>query len=55
MKIKTTDQPDRASPDWIKQLERVCADMPDINIYELFRCGGLFLLMDEIMRKKADA
>jgi len=52
---QTTDQAGKTSSEWIEQIERACSDLPIADIRERLCRGGLFLLMDEIMRKKSDA
>jgi len=54
MKIKATE-PETPS-DWIELIEHSCADLPTVEIRDRFIDGGLFALLDLILRREsADA
>ena len=50
MKIKTTE-PETPS-DWIELIEHSCADLPTVEIRDRFIYGGLFALLDLILRRE---
>jgi hypothetical protein len=54
MKIKATE-PETPS-DWIELIEHSCADLPTVEIRDRFIDGGLFALLDLMLRREsADA
>ena len=50
MKIKITE-PETPS-DWIALIERSCADLPTVEIRSRFIDGGLFALLDLMLRRE---
>ena len=50
MKIKITE-PETPS-DWIALIEHSCADLPTVEIRDRFIDGGLFALLDPILRRE---
>jgi len=50
MKIKATE-PETPS-DWIELIEHSCADLPVVEIRDKFIDGGLFALLDLILRRE---
>ena len=50
MKIKATE-PETPS-DWIELIEHSCADLPTVEIRDRFLGGGLFALLDLILRRE---
>ena len=50
MKIKATE-PETPS-DWIALIEHSCADLPTVEIRDRFIDGGLFALLDLILRRE---
>ena len=50
MKIKATE-PETPS-DWIELIEHSCADLPTVEIRSRFIDGGLFALLDLILRRE---
>ena len=50
MKIKATE-PETPS-DWIELIEPSCADLPTVEIRSRFIDGGLFALLDLMLRRE---
>ena len=50
MKIKATE-PETPS-DWIELIEHSCADLPVVEIRSKFTDGGLFALLDLMLRRE---
>jgi len=50
MKIKATE-PETPS-DWIELIEHSCADLPVVEIRDKFIDGGLFALLDLMLRRE---